>query len=213
MHEDPHFTTIGDSRNGSDETRTMSLQATTVRLAAVGTALLLVVFLVVTASRAAFSATTINAGNSVSTGTVTLTDDDSGTAMFDTLSNLAPLSTATRCIHVDYTGSIDPDPVLLYIDTTPTGTLDQYLDLTVEIGPDNADAFGACTSFSASSTLFSGTLESFASTHDSYANGLSTWDPSGVESRTFRFVITVQDDAGANGQSAGWGFTWATESP
>jgi hypothetical protein len=181
-------------------------------LAAVATALLLVVFLVLGVSRAAFTATTANNGNAASAGTVTLSDDDAGVAMFDALTNLAPLDSFTRCIHVDYTGSLDPTAIVVYATAAPTGLLAQYLNLTVEIGPDNADPFASCTSFAPTSTLFTGTLAGLATTHPNYAAGLSTWNPSASDSRTFRFTLTVQDVAAASGQSANWGFTWETRS-
>ncbi len=189
-----------------------SLNATAARLGAVGTALLLVVFLVLSVSRAAFVSTTDNASNSVSTGSLSLTDDDSGTAMFSSVTGLVPLNTVTRCIQIDYAGSINPVPVLLYASGAPTGTLGTYLDLTIEIGPTNADAFFSCASFAASSTLYTGTLAGFASTYDSYANGLTTWDPAGTDARTFRVTVTVQDNPLAAGLTAGWGLTWETRS-
>src|SRR5690606_15703389 len=153
-------------------------------------ALLLVVFLVLSASRAAFTATTENAGNSVATGTITLSDDDAGSAMFDAVSDLGPLESVARCIQGEFAGSLDADAIALYATGAPTGTLAPYLDLSIEIGDDNSDAFPTCGSFVASSTLFTGTLASFASTHADYASGLATWDPSGPSSRTFRVTVT-----------------------
>jgi hypothetical protein len=189
-----------------------SRRAAALRLGAVAAALVVVAVLIFSVSRAAFTATTENAGNSVSTGTVTLTDDDADTAMFNNITNLAPSATTARCIHVDYTGSLDPTAIKLYISAAPTGTLAQYLNLTVEIGADNADAFSSCSSFTPTSTLFTGTLASFASTHTNFANGLTTWDPSTTDSRTFRFTLQVQDVSAAAGLTAGWGFTWETRS-
>lgn len=188
------------------------LGESTARLAAMGVALLLVVFLVLSASRAAFTATTDNSGNSVGTGTIALADDDAGSAMFEAVSNLGPNDSVSRCIHVDFTGSLDADPIVMYVAGAPTGTLAPYLDVVIEVGADNGDAFPACTGFSPTSTLFTGTLASFASTHADYGSGLSTWDPSGPSSRTFRVTVTVQDDPLAAGLVTGWGFTWEARS-
>lgn len=59
---------------------------------ALAAAVLLAAGLIVTASIAAFSDTTVNSGNTWSSGTVILTDDDAGSAMF-IVSNMAPLAT------------------------------------------------------------------------------------------------------------------------
>lgn len=184
----------------------------TARVAAVGTALLLVVFLVLSTSRAAFTATTDNPANSVSTGSISLVDDDSGSAMFAAVPDLGPLDSVARCIHVDYTGSLDAEPIALYATGAPGGTLAPYLDLTIEIGDDNDDDFPECGSFVPTSVLFSGTLASFAATHTDYASGLETWDPAGPSARTFRVTVTVQADPLAEGRSADWGFTWEARS-
>jgi hypothetical protein len=79
----------------------------------------------------AFSGTTSNAGNTFAAGTVVLSDDDGGAAMF-TLPGLDPGETATRCIDVAYTGSL-PALVRLRASTTGTG-LDSALDLVVTRG-------------------------------------------------------------------------------
>jgi hypothetical protein len=107
---------------------------------------------------------------------------------------------------------LDPTAVQLYASGVPTGTLSPFLDMVIEIGPDNADPFSSCASFTSTATLFSGTLASFAATHDGYATGLATWDPAGDDARTFRVSVTVQDDPLAAGLTAGWGLTWETRS-
>ena len=183
-----------------------------VRMLAVGASLLAVVFLVISTSLAAFTATTTNATNSLATGSVSLVDDDVGAAVFDGLTGLGPLDTIERCIHVDYTGSLDPIAVGLYT-TSLSGGLAGYVDLTIEIGPGNADAFGSCASFSPTAVLYTGTLAGFDAAHDSYATAVTGWDPAGAgESRTYRFEATIQDDPGAGGLAATWTFAWETRS-
>lgn len=184
-----------------------------IRLMAIATALLLVVFFVLGSSRAAFSATAANSSNSLASGTVALTDDDAGAAMFDGLVGLAPLDTEERCVQVQYTGSLDPGPVVVYATGAPSGSLGGFLDLVVEVGSATADPFGSCVSFVPSDTLYAGSLDGFASTHASYATGVAGFDPAGAgEARTFRFRITVQDDPGASGLTTEWGVTWETRS-
>ena len=139
-----------------------------------------------------------------------LSDSDAGTAMFggDTLVPGSPLD---RCIEVNYDGANNPGPVLLYAAAT-SGDLAPYLDLTVHMGSAAAGAFGSCGSFSATQSIYTGTLADFASTHTNYANGLFTWNPSDAqETRSFRFRVTVQDVPAAAGKSASFGFTWRTE--
>src|SRR4051794_36335387 len=60
----------------------------------------------------AFTSTTTNSGNSFASGTVTLSDNDSGGAMYS-VSNRKPGDSVTQCIRVDYTGTLDAD-VKLY---------------------------------------------------------------------------------------------------
>lgn len=64
-------------------------------------------------STAAFTASTRNAGNSWTTGTVTLTDDDKGVAGF-TVENLTPGATGQRCIVVT-SGATVPGEVRAYV--------------------------------------------------------------------------------------------------
>lgn len=184
------------------------------QLAAVVAAIVLASVLVTSTTRAAFSSTTTNVGNSVSTGSVVLTDSDSATAMFDNITGIAPGTNVDRCIRVDYTGSIDPVAVKLYMGAAPTGTLGQYLNLQVDVGASNADSFSACTSFSSTSMLYSGTIDGFRTAYQAWASGLATtWDPAGTgEARMFRFRIAVQNTDTAQGLSSGFGFTWETQS-
>lgn len=143
---------------------------------------------------------------------VELTDSDAGTAMFAGDIPLAPGTTRDRCIEVTYTGAgEDVGPVLLYAAST-SGDLAPYLDLTVDMGRAEDGAFGECSGFTPSGTLYEGTLAGFAAAHHSYATGRTTWDPTGAaETRTFRFRVAVQDVAAAAGRSATFGFTWRTE--
>jgi hypothetical protein len=189
-----------------------NLSVGTARLAAFGTALLVVVFLVFSTPRAAFTSSTNTPGNSVATGTIALVDDDTSSAMFDGIANLGPLTVITRCIRVDYTGTIDAMPIKLFAPTAPSGSLSSYLDMNIEIGAATGDTFPSCTSFTPTATLFNGTLDSFASTHAGYSTGLATWDPSGPSSRSFRFTMVVRDDPLAAGLAAGWALTWEARS-
>jgi hypothetical protein len=176
--------------------------------------LLFVSFLVVGTSRSAFSDTTENTSNTVSAGTVAIVDDDTGSAMF-TVSGMAPNDVETECITVTYNGDLTPSAAIqLYRSAANTGTgLDQYLDMVIEVG--TGGAYGNCTGFTPTSTIFTGnTLQYFSNNHLAYGSAVSTaWTPTGAgQSRTFRFSLTLQDNNAAQGLNTTFGFTWEARS-
>ena len=67
----------------------------------------------------AFSGTTTDAGNTFAAGSVTLTDNDSSTAMFS-MAGLKPGDSDTACIKVTSTGTL-PSLVRMYGTTTGPG--------------------------------------------------------------------------------------------
>ena len=90
----------------------------------------------------AFSATTVNAGNTFDAGTVAISDNDADSAMY-TITDAAPGDVVSACIQVTYTGSLD-STVALY--GSAVGAIGQYVDLTVEKGTGMA-GFPDCTGF------------------------------------------------------------------
>jgi predicted ribosomally synthesized peptide with SipW-like signal peptide len=118
------------------------------------------------ATFSAFSSQTDNPGNTVTAGTVALTDNDSGTAAYNMPNAKPGASSAPFCIRVAYSGSLDSD-VKLFTPST-VGALGPYVNLKVETGSQgtpNTD----CTGFSADSTLFNASLDTFPT---SYAGGV-----------------------------------------
>jgi hypothetical protein len=208
---DPRSTVVPGHRR-----RGRSLNALALQLGAVALSFILIALLVVTSSRAAFVAQNDNVTNQVTAAAVDLTDNDSGNAMFANVTGLMPGTSVTKCIDVTYTGTVDPLPVKIYATTPPTGTgLQTYLNLTVDVGDDTADAFGTCTNFGlvgGSTNVYTGTLQGFATAHPDYANGrATTWDPTGTgQTKTFRFTISVQDNPAAEGLTSTFGFSWET---
>lgn len=167
-------------------------------------------------SYAVFSATTGNTGNSFTSGTVAIEDNDSGTAMLS-LANAKPGDSDTSCIRIRYTGSLD-STVRLY--GSVSGSLANYLTLTVTRGTDSSPSFDSCANFTAdganyigagAGVVYSGPLSSFPST---YAGGIvdptsgtpETWTEDEVHS--YRFVVTLQDDNAAQGLTGDASFTW-----
>ena len=173
-------------------------------------AVLLTGAFIVTASIAAFSDTTDNTGNTWSTGTVVLTDDDGGSGILFTVVGMKPLDVVTNCIVVTYEGTLLPADVVLYGVSGGTG-LDAYLDLIVEEG--TGGIFNNCSGFSATSTVYTGgTLADFAVAHTNFGNGAGTWTPSAnPESVTFKFTATLQDNNAAQGLDATATFTWEAQ--
>jgi hypothetical protein len=161
-------------------------------------------------SSAGFSATTDNGSNSWQTGSVTLTDNDGGTAMFNA-SMLDGGQTVTRCINVTYTGFTTGTHVKMFT-TAVSGDLAPYLDVTVDEGTGATDA--ACTGFTddPAAAIFTGTLAAFGTAATSYATGVGDWQPAGSPvTRTYRISTTVQNDANAQGKTAAATFNWVAQ--
>ncbi len=205
-------TNSAGSRNGDRRSKTM-----TARVSAVGTGVILVGFMVMTVSRAAFVATTDNVGNTASTGALTLTDNDTGDAMFTDFVLAEPGDTDVSCINVTYDGDFDPTEVKLYTAGT-TGGIADHLDLKIEVGAPTATAFDDCGPFVPTSVIYDGTVGALDAANTSYATGISTtFDPLGVDpvvdTRTFRFTIEVAANPNGAGQNGTFGFVWETQSP
>src|SRR3954447_8298844 len=153
-----------------------------------------------TATFSAFSSTTANSGNSFAAGTVLVSDNDAGSAMWS-VSNQAPNSpSVVKCIKVTYTGSLPAD-VHLYTGST-TATLDTYVNLTIEKGTvTGSPVFPGCGTFTpdASGTIYNGTLAGFAGSKNTYASGVSMYPGSQTawnqnDTLWFRFTVALQDD-------------------
>ena len=166
-----------------------------------------------TASQAAFSAPTSSETNEFVAGTVVVTDNDSGAAMFSIVDMVPGIANRVEsCVEVIYSGSIAPADVRLYIAPGDlTGGLAAYLDLVVERGT-GASGFGNCSGFTSAESIYSGTLAGFAATHTDFTSGAGTWTPSATPTgRYHRFVVTLQADLAAQGGSATIALTWEAQ--
>jgi hypothetical protein len=163
----------------------------------------------------AFSSTTTNAGNTITAGTVAIADNDAGAAMYS-ITNAKPGESVSKCIKVTYTGSIDAD---VHIYTTSTiGALGQYVELTITPGSQATSTFPSCTGFTPDSggALYTGTLANFATTKNTYANGVVDYPGTGTkwtanESVVYQVTATLQSSAPEAAQGATTGahtFTW-----
>jgi hypothetical protein len=163
----------------------------------------------------AFSATTTNAGNTITAGTVAIADNDAGAAMYS-ITNAKPGESVSKCIKVTYTGSLDAD-VHIYTSST-IGALGQYVELTITPGSQTTPTFPSCTGFTPDSggALYTGTLANFATTKNTYANGVVDYPGSGTkwaanESVVYQVTATLQSSAPEAAQGATTGahtFTW-----
>lgn len=165
---------------------------------------------------AAFSGQTENPGNSVTAGTVEISDNDGDTALYS-MANAAPSDSTTSCIQVTYSGSLPADVALYTTDTI--SALGAEVTLDIEAGTQEPFAVD-CTGFTADTggSLFSGTLSSFATTHDSYVNGLSDYPGDAATEWTtgddvvYRVTATLNEnatlEAGTTGTHA---LTWEAQ--
>ena len=154
----------------------------------------------------AFSSSTENPGNQINSGTVALSDNDSGAALYD-VDGAKAGDTVDRCITVTYTGDLDAG-VKLYLPDA-VGALGPYVDMVVTPGTDASPSFGDCTGFVADGApLFTGTLAAFRTAHSSWANGLvdnpgSTTKWAQGNTVTYRVQLTLQNDDNAQGKATG----------
>ena len=162
---------------------------------------------------------TSTVSTSFSSGTVTLVDNDGGTAMLS-LPNAKPGDRDTACIKVTYTGSV-PAGVRMYGTISGTG-LDGYVDLAVTRGAISSGAFDSCASFTPDNynynfywpvgVEYQGSLAAYPST---YGTGILDLDTTGAtevsttgEVHAYKFQVTVGDVSAAAGKDATVNFTF-----
>lgn len=154
----------------------------------------------------AFTSQADNPGNSIATGTVTLADNDGGTALYS-IANAKPGDTSgPQCIRVSYTGSLDAD-VKLYTPST-IGDLGPNVNLKIEAGTQATPSFPSCTGFVAETTLFDAALSTFPTT---YAGGITDYPGTSAtkwvntDAAVYRVTATLSASApdGAQGKTTG----------
>jgi hypothetical protein len=166
---------------------------------------------VATASYAAFSAETDNAGNAWTTGKVALTDDDNGSALF-AATDLAPGSTGENCIDVTAETTVDSAVRMYLTNASDADHLGSAVDLHVERGTltDPAD----CGSMTKPTDVFVGSLADLA-THDAFGSGVGEWSTGkATTTTTYRITYTVDPAADNTLQesSTGASFVWEAQS-
>ena len=185
-------------------------------LLAISVSMILVGFLVLSVSKAAFTDATSNSASVIAAGTVDLVDDDTGSVLFN-VPTMIPDQTVVNCIVVTYQGSVaNPGAVRLYSGGfTDSGDFATYLNLPIEEG--TGGSFGDCTGFVSQNTIESGgTLTDFGAAHTNYANGAGVWDPAATpQSKTYRttFQLDTATPNAEQGESVtALVFTWEVQS-
>ncbi len=148
----------------------------------------------------AFSSQTDNPGNVITAGTVTLEDNDGGSALY-AMNTAKPGESKTSCIKVTYKGS--PPATVKLLTPSAIGELGPYVNLKVEAGTQTTSTFPSCTEFtpaSSGATVYEGTLSAFATEHNSFATGITTNPASATKWETnnavvYRFTATLSATA------------------
>ncbi|MDP9343882.1 MAG: hypothetical protein M3Q23_17690 [Actinomycetota bacterium] len=167
----------------------------------------------------AFSSTTSNDGNLFAAGSVTLSDNDSGTAMYS-VTNAKPGDSAQSCITATYTGSLGAN-VRLYTGST-IASLGSHLTLTITPGTGSVSFGSSCTNFVADSggAIYTGTLSNFASTHSNFSTGLAlkntgqaslTWSQNDAVVYKFQVSLSSSDTTGGGLTTGTHTFTWEAQ--
>lgn len=144
------------------------------------------------ASQAAFTATTQNQGASFAAGTVVLSDDDSGSAMF-AAGDLGPGDSTTRCLTVRYDGTL-PGTVRLFASPAP-GALAPHLQVTVDEGSGGSGT--SCAGYSRQVATLAGVpLADVSARFTDYATGTGSWGVTGPgQQRRYRVTVTLDPAA------------------
>jgi predicted ribosomally synthesized peptide with SipW-like signal peptide len=165
----------------------------------------------------AFSATTTNSGNSISSGTVSISQHTGATTLYN-VSNQKPGDSTTKCVRVTYAGSLTASAVKLYVSSGITNGTQYNLEVDRGSGMTTLDGTDSCAGFTQSSVAYTGNLGSFPTT---YATGLdgkaaaATWATN--DAIDYRFIISQNDDTTANAHtsaltSGAHTFTWEAHS-
>jgi hypothetical protein len=136
-------------------------------------------------SQAAFVAETYNAGDNWQAGSVTLSNDGTGGAMFS-IGSLVPGQTGTHCIVVTATGVAGV--VKTYTQDNVQDGLENNIMLKIEQG--TGGIYADCTGFTPTATYDTQPLATvFAAS--SYATGILPWTTtSGTTTKTYKFTWT-----------------------
>jgi predicted ribosomally synthesized peptide with SipW-like signal peptide len=158
----------------------------------------------------AFTDTTQSSGSTFSSGTVHITDDDAGSALF-ALTGLVPGVQALKCINVTNAGDVAFSNVALSAATS--GALAGALQVTIDKGTGaTGGAASSCANFTSTVTgLVSGLLNALP-TSASPADDSSSWAVGAT--RSYRVTVKLDPLAASTyqGKTASLDLTWTAGS-
>jgi hypothetical protein len=165
----------------------------------------------------AFTATTTNSGNNISSGTVKIDQHTGATTLYN-VTNQKPGDSTTKCLRVTYSGSITASAVKLYASAGITNGTQYNLEVDRGTGLTTLDGTMSCAGFTQTSVAYNGNLGSLGSTYATGVDGkaaAATWATN--DAIDYRFIITQNDDATANAHtsvltSGTHSFTWEARS-
>lgn len=151
-------------------------------------------------SQAAFTASTRNAGNSWSTGNVTLTDDDLGAAAF-TVERIVPGQTGEKCIVVTSQSNVAGE-VRAYTQNLITSRgMENRIFIDLEQG--TGGSFNDCTGFvPVANTVPELPLSTLATVNRDFATGGSVWQTAGTPGETQSYRASWRFDTTGMSQDA-----------
>jgi Camelysin metallo-endopeptidase len=170
-------------------------------------ALLLVGVLGSTVTWSSWTAQTRNPGNTFAPGTVAISTNATGSALFS-VDALVPGTRPSRCIQVRNSGTLEAH-VRLYSRITVSTGLQAYVKLKVTRGTVSPTGGGGCSGFTpdGSGVLFDGMLATFPS---DWAGGIAdpatSWAPG--ETHGYMFTTVLLDDNAAQGKSVAETLIW-----
>jgi hypothetical protein len=165
----------------------------------------------------AFSATTTNSGNNISSGTVKIDQHTGATTLYN-VTNQKPGDSTSKCLRVTYSGSLTASAVKLYASAGITNGTQYNLEVDRGSGLSTLDGTMSCAGFSQTSVAYNGNLGSLGSTYGTGVDGknaAATWATN--DTVDYRFIITQNDDTTANAHtsvtsSGSHTFTWEARS-
>jgi Camelysin metallo-endopeptidase len=165
----------------------------------------------------AFTATTTNSGNNISSGTVKIDQHTGATTLYN-VTNQKPGDSTTKCVRVTYSGSITASAVKLYVSAGVTNGTQYNLEIDRGSGLTTLDNTMSCAGFTQTSVAYNGALGSLGSTYGTGVDGkaaAATWAQN--DAIDYRFIITQNDDPTANAHTSALSsgshtFTWEARS-
>jgi camelysin-like metallo-endopeptidase len=154
-----------------------------------------------------FSATTQNSGNEISAGTVVLTDNDAGSAMFN-ITGVKPGESWTRCLKVTYNGSLPAD--IHQYESGRSGPLAPYMHLVLEQGTQPGGTFPSCSGFipdgagpSYDGPAFDALAVNFETGWTTVPHGQTLWNPG--DSVVYKMIMSLDANAPVSVQGSSTG--------